>query len=591
MRRSPSSAITPRGPLLSTSLPRTTARLVVPGFFRGYEKEKTSLISMDSMDSVVRAFFGNMLTPVIQNRISKRKFRSTFLNGKQIEVEYIYDWRKRGDERLKINIHLLLPIFGGVKLPIRRKFLTLPDVEAALKIRRGLHLCEDGIYTPCSNLDAELRVEEDTCPFQHFHHYCPIHVNAWFEWYLHGAIVLQEKDYTGLIKFDNLLSVIRLPEGVKNINNPDFWLLMAQLNGCGCSRKMSPNQQGPLSTNIFPATFLNGKHIELEYNYDQTRPRDERVQIRLQALSPILGETMSSGARPFVSVLDVEDVLKSSPGLHQCGDGIYTPCSNLAAELQVEEDTCSFQHFHHYCPIHVNAWFKWYLPKAIALREEDYDVLVKNEDSQNPDRMMTGDRFTPEFWLHLAQQNGCGCSRKISPKQEGPLSTNIFPATFLNGKQIDVEYNYDRTRPREQRVQISIQGLLPVFGGSMPPDGRRFVSVFDVEDILKSSPGLHQCGDGIYTPCSNLDAELQVEENTCPFQHFHHYCPIHVNAWFKWYLPRVITLREGDFPELVTLEDSQYNFRMMTPDRFVPEFWLSFAQQHGCGCSRKISSK
>ncbi len=734
------------------------------GFLRGYKDETTSAIHMDSFK---RALFGQPGTSQgTQSQVSKRKFRSTFLNGKQIDVEYIYDRRKRGNERLKINIHLLLPIFGGVKLPNRRKFLTLLDVEAALKIRRGLHLCEDGIYSPCSNLDGQLRVEEDTCPFEHFHHYCPEHVNAWFKWYLLKAIALREVDYEMLVESEDSQNPDH--KMTERRFDPECWLRFAQQHGCGCSRKISPKQLGQLSTNIFPATFLDGKQIDVEYNYDRTRPRKERVQINLEGLLPVIGGTMPPDGKKFLSTYAMEDFLKANldlheccnglftactnldsdleeedscpydhfhhycpehvsawfkyylttvitiregdhaellkrgdpkyndylttgdrlspkywlrfaerrecslcrehsqelprqllknkiratflngkeivvtykydrqvvlteepcikvniedllpvlgrtmprdmkafvspleivdelstmPALHECEDGIFTPCSNLDACLQMEEDRCTSNHFHHYCPKHVSDWLTDYLPKAITIQEGDFPELLELTMEQG-DSPMTGDHLTPEYWLRDVQLRGCGLFRgqKISPKQEGPPSTNIFPATFFNGKQIDVEYNYDRTRPCEQRVQINIQGLLPVFGGNMPPDGRLFVSVFDVEDILKSSPGLHECGDGIYTPCSNLDAELQVEENTCPFQHFHHYCPIHVNAWFKWYLLKAIGLREHDYCDLVILEGFKYHNGKLTGFFFDPKSWLRFAQEHGCGCSRKISPK
>lgn len=175
-----------------------------------------------------------------------------------------------------------------------------------------------------------------------------------------------------------------------------------------------------------------------------------------------------------------------------------------------------------------------------------------------------------------------------SQEQLGQLSRRKFEATFLNGKEIEVEYDYDPGRLHRDRVKINLQDLLRVFGGiTMPPDGRKFVSTFDAEDCLKTNPNLHECSGGTFIHCSHFDAELEKEGDMSPCDHFHHYSPRHVDAWFKFYLTTAIMLREGAHAEVFELESAQDDHYLANGDRLTPEYWLRYAHRKGCGYAPK----
>lgn len=166
-------------------------------------------------------------------------------------------------------------------------------------------------------------------------------------------------------------------------------------------------------------------------------------------------------------------------------------------------------------------------------------------------------------------------------------STSKFRATFLNGKEIEVEYTYQRKGLHQDRIKINLQGLLPVFGGIMPPGVMNFNNISDVKDFLKKTPDLRKCSNGIYTPCSDSGPNWDQYGTKCYSDHFHHYCPAHVNAWFKYYLTKTIMLREGDYAGLLEEESNTAYPATGTLPPPTPKYWLRYAQHNGCGFPRK----
>ncbi len=346
---------------------------------------------------------------------------------------------------------------------------------------------------------------------------------------------------------------------------------------------------GQQSTRKFEATFLNGKEIEVEYTYEREGLDGIRIRINLQALLPVLGGIISPDTRKFVSIFHVKDLLKTNPNLHECSVyGLYNSCFNLDGGLEEGGDKCPHDHFHHYCPEHVNAWFKYYLTVAIILREGDYAELVKLSNPKDADYLTTEIRSNARYWLRRAQRQRCRFSRETPQEILQRLSTHKFRATFLNGKEIEVEYIYHREGLERLRIAVNLQGLLPVLGGFISTDAKKFVSPFHVKDLLKTNPNLHECSVyGLYNSCFNLDESLEEEGDTCPYDHFHHYCPEHVNAWFKYYLTVAIILREGDYVEVVKLSNPQDADYLTTEIRSTAEYWLRYARRKECGFSRK----
>ncbi|AHY22032.1 repeat element 32 [Diadegma semiclausum ichnovirus] len=134
------------------------------------------------------------------------------------------------------------------------------------------------------------------------------------------------------------------------------------------------------------------------------------------------------------------------------------------------------------------------------------------------------------------------------------LSTHKLQATFLNGKRLDVEYNFDPERMEEDRILINMDSLRPVFGGKSPPTRYQFASVFDLYEFVKEDVQLDVCSDHRYAACSchlqhageefyGVFAKPPVDE--CEHKHFHHYCWEHILSWFMNYLYTSILLKES----------------------------------------------
>ncbi len=148
-------------------------------------------------------------------QLSLRKFWATFLNGKKIRVVYSYDHERFETDRLRVDLLSILPLLGGEMPPGVNRFMNKSEIKVFLKTNVSVHLCEGGIHSPCLNNVEDSKKKWHTCPFQHFHHYCPKHVCLWFEWYLIDAIAVQEKLY----------QFTQAPEST-------IWLDFASTTGC-----------------------------------------------------------------------------------------------------------------------------------------------------------------------------------------------------------------------------------------------------------------------------------------------------------------------------------------------------------------------
>lgn len=163
------------------------------------------------------------------------------------------------------------------------------------------------------------------------------------------------------------------------------------------------------------------------------------------------------------------------------------------------------------------------------------------------------------------------------------LSTHKFEATFFNGKPLEIEYNFDPARPEEDRVFISLDSLLPVFGGILPEPSAagKFAAVWEMCEFVESSVHLNKCPARRWVHCYPGPYE-NPSVDKCIYGHFHHYCRMHVVAWLDWYLKTTILLRESK--ELFD-EEIAYQYSSVTDDivyyqtgkRATPEFLLASA--------------
>nr|P17578.1 RecName: Full=Repeat element protein [Ichnoviriform sonorense]AAA42923.1 repeat element protein [Ichnoviriform sonorense]AAL55036.1 repeat element protein [Ichnoviriform sonorense] len=171
------------------------------------------------------------------------------------------------------------------------------------------------------------------------------------------------------------------------------------------------------------------------------------------------------------------------------------------------------------------------------------------------------------------------------------LSIRKFKAKFYNREEIEVEYKFDRERSGINWILINFKDLLPILGGIMLPDDEdKFQSIFTLEDFLKRNLKVHRCSGGIHTSCHNLgrdsDSDSEAKLDICPFDHYHHFCPDHVIAWFKHYLLTAILLREGVYDELVKNANLPNADHLTSGRRRTEQYWLRVARRKKCRFSQ-----
>ncbi|CAH4003618.1 unnamed protein product [Pieris brassicae] len=133
------------------------------------------------------------------------------------------------------------------------------------------------------------------------------------------------------------------------------------------------------------------------------------------------------------------------------------------------------------------------------------------------------------------------------------LSTHIAEIPFINGKKLSIEFNYDPWRKNQDCILINVESLLPIFGGVMPAEVDKFISVSKIENFVRMHVHLNRCSDYRHRSCpchlknynpekARAFAKPSVAE--CKFGHFHHYCSQHVGHWFMFFLNPLLKAEE-----------------------------------------------
>lgn len=154
------------------------------------------------------------------------------------------------------------------------------------------------------------------------------------------------------------------------------------------------------------------------------------------------------------------------------------------------------------------------------------------------------------------------------------LSTHRFTTLFINGKPIEIEYNFDPDRTSDP-VLINSNHLRPVFGGIIPPENAQFLSVTTLKKFVNTHIHMNECSRFKYASCpcrENTDNRTAREFSkpqmtTCKKQHYHHYCSHHVNYWLDKLASSIVNLQriglfDTDSTEIFTLFiDTKVYFR------------------------------
>nr|BAF45769.1 c289.1 [Tranosema rostrale ichnovirus] len=134
------------------------------------------------------------------------------------------------------------------------------------------------------------------------------------------------------------------------------------------------------------------------------------------------------------------------------------------------------------------------------------------------------------------------------------MSTHRFETTFLNGKRLEIEFNFDPSRTERNRVLINTDSLLPVFGGYTCPSMAQFANVSELHGFIEQHVHLDKCSNFQYAECvcylfkdksQGGEAPSKSLEDACKHGCFHHYCSQHVRYWFGL-LPESFCVAERD---------------------------------------------
>ncbi|AIK25648.1 Rep1 [Hyposoter didymator ichnovirus] len=133
------------------------------------------------------------------------------------------------------------------------------------------------------------------------------------------------------------------------------------------------------------------------------------------------------------------------------------------------------------------------------------------------------------------------------------LSTYKCKTKFINGEELEIEYNFDPTRTEGSRILINIDSLSSVFGGVVSTTMDKFASISKLENFIRMHVHLNMCSNRRYAscPCHLVnDGGRGCEEfvkslvRACEHGHFHHYCDQHVESWLKTFQNNCIQLHQ-----------------------------------------------
>lgn len=131
------------------------------------------------------------------------------------------------------------------------------------------------------------------------------------------------------------------------------------------------------------------------------------------------------------------------------------------------------------------------------------------------------------------------------------LIPEIITTTFINGKRLEIEYNYDASRTKEDEVLINLNSLLPVIGKTViPPAMDKFTSVWKIQNFVRKHVHLNKCSDYLYASClchlkkngsQSAGTLRKPSVEPCAHGHFHHFCWQHVSHWLNNFLNNSLT--------------------------------------------------
>lgn len=126
-----------------------------------------------------------------------------------------------------------------------------------------------------------------------------------------------------------------------------------------------------LNVKTFEATFYNGKRLSIEYLFHSEIMGEKCLQVGLNSLVPLFGGITPPGIPQFTYISKLSNFIRLI-NMDDCSYGDYAscPCRHSIEPSQEHSDyRCQDNHWHHYCAGHVGQWLRFYLERAILLKE------------------------------------------------------------------------------------------------------------------------------------------------------------------------------------------------------------------------------
>lgn len=156
------------------------------------------------------------------------------------------------------------------------------------------------------------------------------------------------------------------------------------------------------------------------------------------------------------------------------------------------------------------------------------------------------------------------------------MSTYKNKTVFMNGQILELEYNFDPSRKRDDRCLFNLDLLSPVFGGISFPREDKFVNRDTCKALIEMHVHLNMCTASAYASCAchmlALDRRIAPAisippRGICKYRHFHHYCSQHVRQWFDFVTnPLIRGARNLSIEFVLSLLDDSFYFRAEPSD-------------------------
>ncbi|ULM71656.1 repeat element 17 protein [Diadegma fenestrale ichnovirus] len=133
-----------------------------------------------------------------------------------------------------------------------------------------------------------------------------------------------------------------------------------------------------MSTYKITITSIEGKKMELEYNYDPFRTEDTRILINLDTLPPDFGVIAAPTVEKFTTITNLHNIIKIHIHSDRCSRRPEASCRcrwmndhshDNGALLKPSTDPCKCGYVHYYCSLHVKHWMDFYAATSVLLRE------------------------------------------------------------------------------------------------------------------------------------------------------------------------------------------------------------------------------